>query len=87
MWWIWVVVVSFVVGIVTSSYNIEYREVILIAGNFSLKGGLCNLAQYDISTGLYGVFATVCTSCFAGGRVVASRISSSMANRTVWCGI
>jgi hypothetical protein len=32
--------------------NVEYKEVLAIAGNFSLNGKLTNLAQYDISSGM-----------------------------------
>lgn len=32
--------------------NIELKEVLIIAGNFSLNGELTNLAQYDITTGM-----------------------------------
>jgi hypothetical protein len=34
------------------SANVEYKEVLAIAGNFSLNGKLTNLAQYDISSGM-----------------------------------
>jgi hypothetical protein len=31
---------------------VELKEVLIIAGNFSLNNELTNLAQYDISTGM-----------------------------------
>jgi hypothetical protein len=37
---------------VQASNAIEFKEVLIIAGNFSFNGELTNLAQYDISTGL-----------------------------------
>ena len=35
------------------SRDVEYKEVLTITGNFSLNGKLTNLAQYDISSGMY----------------------------------
>lgn len=34
------------------NHLIELKEVLIIAGNFSLNNELTNLAKYDISTGL-----------------------------------
>ena len=43
---------SLVHGNENGNHLIELKEVLIIAGNFSLNNELTNLAKYDISTGL-----------------------------------
>lgn len=48
--------------------NVEYKEVLAIAGNFSLNGKLTNLAQYDISSGMYVQMKYINVFCLPRGR-------------------
>lgn len=33
--------------------NVEYRDVLIVGGNFSLNGNVTNIAHFDISTGVW----------------------------------
>lgn len=50
----YIIVIGFAVMVLCAqSRDVEYKEVLTITGNFSLNGKLTNLAQYDISSGMY----------------------------------
>lgn len=40
------------IAAINNNQMTELKEVLIIAGNFSLNGELTNLAQYDIATGV-----------------------------------
>ena len=42
-----------ILSIVTGNSVLQVKEILTIAGNFSLNGKFTNLAQYDISTGVW----------------------------------
>jgi hypothetical protein len=52
-----IVLLFYFISLVLTTLSVEYaRQVIVVAGNFSIDGETVNIAQYDTVTGLYVFF-------------------------------